>query len=58
MCKYTAIIEEKGIEKGIQKERIDAIRNMIRYGVSKETILRDYSEDEYEKAEQELLVHA
>lgn len=40
------------------EERLSAIRNMIRYGVSKETILRDYSEEEYEKAEQELLVHA
>lgn len=70
MCKYTAIIEEKGIEKGIekgmqkgiqkgmQKERIEAIRNMIRYGVSKETILQDYSEEEYKKAEQNLLVNA
>lgn len=58
MRKYTAIIEEKGIEKGMQKERIGAIRNMIRYGVPKETILRDYSEEEYKKAEQELLVHA
>ena len=44
--------------KGREEERIDAIRNMIRYGVSKETILRDYSEEEYEKAEQDLLVHA
>lgn len=40
------------------EERLSAIRNMIRYGVSKETILRDYSEEEYEKAEQELLIHA
>ena len=40
------------------EERLSAIRNMIRYGVSKETILRDYSEEEYKRAEQELLVHA
>lgn len=45
-------------EYGREEERIVAIMNMIRYGVSKETILNDYSEEDYEKAEQELLVHA
>ena len=58
MCKAW---EDYGFDrelKGREEERMDAIRNMIRYGVSKETILRDYSEEEYEKAEQDLLVHA
>ena len=31
---------------------------MIKYGVSKEIILQDYSEEEYQKAEQQLLVNA
>lgn len=43
---------------GRSKERIDAIRNMIELGLTKEQILKKYSEEEYEKAEQELLVHA
>lgn len=40
------------------EERLDAIRNMIELGLTKEQILKKYSEKEYEKAEQELLVHA
>ena len=43
---------------GRDKERIDAIRNMIELGLTKEQILKKYSEEEYEKAEQGLLVHA
>ena len=39
------------------EERLDAIRNMIELGLTKEQILKKYSEKEYEKAEQELLVH-
>ena len=31
---------------------------MIKYGVSKEIILQDYSEEEYQKAERQLLVNA
>lgn len=53
--------EDYGFDRELkerEEERIDAIRNMISYGVSKETILRDYSEEEYEKAEQDLIVHA
>lgn len=40
------------------EERLDAIRNMIELGLTKEQILKKYSEEEYEKAEKELLVHA
>ena len=41
------------------EERLDAICRMIKKNYSKEDILDlGYSEKEYEKAEQELLVHA
>lgn len=40
------------------EERLSAIRNMIELGLTKEQILKKYSEEEYEKAEQQLLVHA
>ena len=40
------------------EERLSAIRNMIELGLTREQILKKYSEEEYEKAEQELLVHA
>ena len=41
------------------EERLDAIQRMIKKNYSKEDILDlGYSEKEYEKAEQELLVHA
>ena len=41
------------------EERLDVIQRMIRKNYSKEEILDlGYSEEEYEKAEQELLVHA
>lgn len=43
---------------GREEERIDAIRNMIELGLTKEQILQKYSVKEYEKAEQELLAHA
>jgi hypothetical protein len=62
MCNLSERIEEIGVQKGVnigvnigvETERISAIRNMIRYGVKKEVILRDYSEEEYEKAEESL----
>ena len=41
-----------------EEERIDAIRNMIKYDVSKEKILQDYSEEEYNKAIKSMLVEA
>jgi predicted transposase/invertase (TIGR01784 family) len=44
----------QGKEEGLTKGREEAIRNMIRYGVQKEVILRDYSMEEYEKAEESL----
>ena len=46
----------QGQAEGRKTERIEAIQNMIKYDVSKEKILQDYSEEEYQKAEQQLLV--
>ena len=40
------------------EERLDSIRNMIEFGLTKEQILRKYSEEEYEKAEQSMLTNA
>ena len=45
-------------EEGRQEERIKAIKNMIKYKVAKETILQDYSEEEYEEAENAMLVES
>ena len=36
-----------GQAEGRKTERIEAIQNMIKYDVSKEKILQDYSEEEY-----------
>lgn len=62
MCKtvedYARSYAEDYAKDYAMQEHLSAIQNMIRYGVSKEAILRDYSEEEYEKAEQGLLVHA
>ena len=55
MCTYTAMIEEKGLEKGRAEERLSAIQTMIEFGLPKEQILKKYSEDEYAKASQELM---
>ena len=51
-------IRAEGRAEGHDEGRLEAIRNMIKYGVSKEIILQDYSEEEYQKAEQQLLVNA
>ena len=40
--------------EGRAEERLDAIRNMIELGLTKEQILKKYSEEEYEKAEKTL----
>ena len=55
MCEVAQALEEKGIKKGIKKERIRAIKRMLLRGYSKESILGlDYTEEEYAKAESKL----
>ncbi|MBO5373091.1 MAG: hypothetical protein J6A75_10315 [Lachnospiraceae bacterium] len=45
---------EKGIERGIELERIQAIKRMMEKGFSKYDIFDwGYTEEEYKKAEQE-----
>lgn len=47
MCNLSLVIEEQGIEKGIEKERLDAVRRMIKAGATKEQIvLYGYTEEE------------
>ena len=48
--------EAKGRVEGRRAERIEAIQNMIKYDVSKEKILQDYSEEEYNEAVRAMLV--
>lgn len=36
-------------EKGRKEERIESVRNMLKYGVPKEKILMDYTEDNIER---------
>ena len=40
----------KGLREGRENERLDAIRDMVKYGDSKERILKQYTEEEYNKA--------
>ena len=46
----------QGQAEGRKTERIEAIQNMIKYDVSKEKILQDYSEEEYNEAVKSMLV--
>ena len=48
----------QGQVEGRKTERIEAIQNMIKYDVSKEKILQDYSEEEYNEAIKSMLVEA
>ena len=48
----------EGRAEGRKAERIEAIQNMIKYDVSKEKILQDYSEEEYNEAVRAMLVEA
>lgn len=47
MCNLSENIEAKGIEKGIETERINAIKRMLKAGATKEQILSyGYTEKE------------
>ena len=51
MCNLSDVVEERGIEKGTEKERTRVIQKMIEKGYTKDDILDlDYTEDEYKKA--------
>lgn len=57
MCEWIDKIEEKGMEKGIKKERLDAIARMMSAGLTKDQILScGYTKDEL--AESESLLYA
>ena len=47
---------QQGMRWGAQQERIEAIKNMLRYGVPKEKILMDYTKEEVGRAEERLLL--
>ena len=52
MCNWSEDIWEQGIEKGIGKERINAIERMIQAGATKEQILSfGYTEKEFAEVE-------
>lgn len=56
MCIVIQTWEERGIEMGIEKERLNTIQRMLRRGYSKEVILDwEYTEEEYAEAERQLL---
>ena len=55
MCNLSQAIEARGIEKGIEKERLNAIERMIKAGATKEQIvLYGYTEEEMFEAEKGL----
>ena len=71
MCNWSLAIEERGFEKGmeigmaismaigIEKERLEAIRRMIKAGATKgQIVLYGYTEEEFTKAENGLCVGA
>ena len=56
--KILQLESERLREEGQKAGRIEAIQNMIKYEVSKEKILQDYSKEEYEEAVKTMLVEA
>lgn len=59
MCNWSEAIWEKGIEKGIGKERMNAIERMIQAGATKEQIISfGYTEKEFAEVESILCTNA
>ena len=60
--KYEDVVRAEGREEGraegLIQGNINAIRNMIDLGLTKEQILKKYTEEEYAQAEESLLVHS
>ena len=55
VCKTVERYAESYAEDYARKERLEAIQNMLKYGVSKEKMLEDYSEEEILAAENAML---
>lgn len=59
MCNLSESIEARGIEKGIEKERLDAIERMLKANATKEQIISfGYTEEEFTKVENRMCVNA
>lgn len=59
MCKVVEDYAKNYAMNYVKRERLNAIQRMIEKDYSREAILDlGYSEQEYEKAEQDMLVHA
>ena len=58
MCNLSENIEARGIEIGIEKERLDAIERMLRANATKEQIISfGYTEEEFAKVENMMFVN-
>ena len=58
MCNWSEAIMEKGMEKGMKKERLNAITRMIQAGATKEQIISfGYTEKEFMEAENALCIN-
>ena len=58
MCNWSEAIMEKGMEKGMKKERLNAIARMIQAGAAKEQIISfGYTEKEFMEAENALCIN-
>lgn len=55
MCNLSELVEERGIKKGITRERIAAIERMLKANATKEQIVSfGYTEEEIERVESRL----
>lgn len=58
VCKTVENYAKEYAKESEHKEKIKALENMLKYGVSKEKMLEDYSEEEVAEAEKAMLVNA
>lgn len=55
MCNLSELVEERGIKKGITRERIAAIKRMLKANFTKKQIIScGYTEEEIKRAENAL----
>ena len=55
MCNLSELVEERGIKKGITRERIAAIERMLKANFTKDQVIScGYTEEEIERAESAL----